>query len=123
VIIGTGIDIVKIDRIRQSVERTGQRFLDRVFSKEELDYCMKRKNPYPSLAARFAAKEACIKAVPSVGLVVVGDVETAISPEGKPYIKAKGKLAEAFEKAGVSRAHLSLTHEKEYAVAMVILEG
>jgi holo-[acyl-carrier protein] synthase len=50
-------------------------------------------------------------------------VLTAVSPDGKPYIKAKGKLAEAFEKVGVSRAHLSLTHEKEYAVAMVILEG
>jgi holo-[acyl-carrier protein] synthase len=123
VIIGTGIDVVKVDRIRQAVDRTGQRFLDRVFSKEELDHCMKRKDPYPSLAARFAAKEACIKAVPSIGFVVVADVETGMSPDGKPYIKARGKLAEAFERAGVSRAHLSLTHEKEYAVAMVILEG
>lgn len=84
---------------------------------------MGRKDPFPSLAARFAAKEACIKALPPVGSVVIADVETAILPDGKPYIKAKGKLAEAFEKAGVARAHLSLSHEKEYAVAMVILEG
>jgi holo-[acyl-carrier protein] synthase len=122
-IIGTGIDIVKVERIRQAVERSGERFLKRVFSPIEIEYCMRLRNPYPSLAARFAAKEACVKAIPSGEFVAVADVEIINTPDGKPAINPGERLSKVFKKTSVEKSHLSLTHEKEYAVAMVILEG
>lgn len=122
-VLGTGIDIVKVDRIRQSVERTGERFLERVFTHDELAYCNQRKDPYPSLAVRFAAKEACVKAINTEGFVAIADVEVVNASNGKPSLNVQGKLEDAFREMGVKKAHLSLSHEKDYAVAIVVLEG
>jgi len=123
VIHGVGVDIVDIDRIRNSVSRFGEEFLDRVFTESEVKYCMKRKDPHPSLAARFAAKEALIKALTTEESVPLKDIEVVISDSGKPSIEPGARLSEMLASAGIVASHLSLSHEKHYAVAYVILES
>jgi holo-[acyl-carrier protein] synthase len=122
-IVGIGTDIVKIDRIRSAHTRLGDAFLRRVFAEGELRYCMSRANPYPSLAARFAAKEALIKALPHGGNLFVSDIAIEADAEGAPRFELTPKVRSALESLGVRRAHLSLTHEKEYAVAFVVIEA
>jgi holo-[acyl-carrier protein] synthase len=119
---GIGIDLVKIDRLRRAVERWGRRFLDRVYTEGELSYCYERKNPYLSLAVRFAAKEALIKAAGLGATVSFRDIEVFNYGTGKPSIKVGGKLKEFFAEKGIREAHLSLSHEGEFGVACVVLE-
>lgn len=121
-IYGVGIDLVKIERMKEVVEKWGQRFLDRVFTKEEISYCYDKKDPYLSLAARFAAKEALVKAIGAAGPVPLTDIEVVNIDTGKPFIKINGKLKDFFKEKSIKRAHLSLSHEHEYGVACVILE-
>jgi holo-[acyl-carrier protein] synthase len=121
-IYGVGIDLVKIERMKEVVEKWGQRFLDRVFTKEEISYCYDKKDPYLSLAARFAAKEALVKAIGAAGPVSLTDIEVVNIDTGKPFIKINGKLKDFFKEKSIKRAHLSLSHEHEYGVACVILE-
>jgi phosphopantetheine--protein transferase-like protein len=122
VILGVGVDIVEISRVRNSVEDSGERFLDKVFTEAEREYCFKRRDPYPSLAARFAAREALIKALPGSGGLSLTDMEVVMSEEKKPGFRINEKLREAFRANGVSRVHLSLTHERTLAAAFVVLE-
>jgi holo-[acyl-carrier protein] synthase len=122
-ILGVGVDIIQISRLEKSVESAGRRFLERVFTGDEIAYCQRKRNPYPSLAARFAAKEAFIKALPHEATVSLREIEVFITAAGKPAIRAKGKAARLVEDNGISSAHVSLSHEKEYAVAHVVLEG
>jgi holo-[acyl-carrier-protein] synthase len=121
-IYGVGIDLVKIERMKGVVEKWGQRFLNKVFTKEEISYCYDKKDPYLSLAARFAAKEALVKAIGSAGPVSLTDIEVVNIDTGKPFIKINGKLKDFFKEKSIKRAHLSLSHEHEYGVACVILE-
>ncbi len=121
-IYGVGIDLVKIERMKEVVEKWGQRFLDRVFTKEEISYCYDKKDPYLSLAARFAAKEALVKAIGAAGPVSLTDIEVVNIDTGKPFVKINGKLKDFFKEKSIKRAHLSLSHEHEYGVACVILE-
>lgn len=121
-IYGVGIDLVKIERMKEVVEKWGQRFLDRVFTKQEISYCYDKKDPYLSLAARFAAKEALVKAIGSAGPVSLTDIEVVNIDTGKPFIKINGKLEDFFKEKSIKRAHLSLSHEHEYGVACVVLE-
>ena len=121
-IYGVGIDLVKIERMKGIVEKWGQRFLNKVFTKEEISYCYDKKDPYLSLAARFAAKEALVKAIGSAGPVSLTDIEVVNIGTGKPFIKINGKLKDFFKEKAIKRAHLSLSHEHEYGVACVILE-
>ncbi|MGO9016469.1 MAG: holo-ACP synthase [Dissulfurispiraceae bacterium] len=120
-IIGIGIDIVEIDRIMYGVQRWRHKFLEKIFSDSEISYCYKRKNVFQCLAGRFAAKEALIKAlsdseawdkVPSLKDIVILN-----HPSGKPYITVRGDLPEKFV------ISLTLSHERHYAVALVILES
>jgi len=120
---GVGVDIVDIERIRNSVGHFGEDFLERVFTPAEVEYCMKRKDPHPSLAARFAAKEAMIKALITDETIPLKDIEVTISESGKPSILPGEKLREVMDSAGVTSSHLSLSHEKRYAVAYVVLES
>jgi holo-[acyl-carrier protein] synthase len=120
---GVGVDLVNIKRLTESAEKSGRRFLDRVFTEDELSYCLKRRNPYPSLAARFAAKEALIKALHTTAHISFKDIEVSVSADGKPHIKAGAKLGIILEEKGILRTHLSLSHEKDCAVACVVLEG
>jgi holo-[acyl-carrier protein] synthase len=117
---GIGIDITKVLRMKEVVDRWGERFLSRVFTKEEISYCYGKRDPFPSLSVRFAAKEAVIKAlgfrVPFI------DIEVVRGVHGKPSLCALGTLKAAFEEHSVGRTHLSLSHEKDYAMAFVVLE-
>lgn len=121
-IYGVGIDLVKIDRMKEVVEKWGQRFLERVFTAGEISYCYEKKNPYLSLSVRFAAKEALIKAIGSAGSVSLTDIEVINVDTGKPFLKINGRIKDFFKEKSISKAHLSLSHEHEYGVACVVLE-
>ncbi|MBM4141687.1 MAG: holo-[acyl-carrier-protein] synthase [Nitrospira sp.] len=121
-IYGIGIDLVKIQRMKEVVEKWGQKFLERVFTKGEIAYCYEKKVPYLSLAVRFAAKEALIKAIGSAVPVSLTDIEVMNVETGKPLLKINGKLEEFFQEKSIIHVHLSLSHEHEYGVACVVLE-
>jgi holo-[acyl-carrier protein] synthase len=124
-IVGTGVDITEVDRIEAAVKRFGDRFLKRVFTPAEVRYCMCKPNAAERLAARFAAKEAGMKAI-GTGLrhgITWQDVEVLRLPGQRPVLTFSGKAAEFAERLGCKRTHLSLSHTKEQAIAHVILEG
>ena len=124
-IVGTGIDIAEVDRIAASIERFGRRFLERVFTPEEIRYCESKANKAERYAGRFAAKEAAMKAL-GTGWnhgVRWRDCEVARMPGGRPTIHFHGKAAEFAAKLGANHAALSLSHTQEQAIAHVILES
>ena len=124
-IVGTGIDITEVPRIRETIERFGQRFLQRVFTEGEIRYCESKANRFERYAARFAAKEAGMKAIGTGWNFGVRwrDVEVARKPGGRPTLRFHGKAAEFAAKLGATNVALSLTHTREQAMAQVILEG
>ncbi len=124
-IIGLGTDLAEIERVRQSIERFGERFLKRVYSPEEIAYCTRKRNAAESFAARFAAKEAGAKAL-GTGIsrgVSWQDFEVRRAPGERPHLELSGRAAEMAAALGVVRVSLSLTHAREWAMAVVILEG
>ena len=121
-IYGIGIDLVKIERMKLAVDKWGEKFLRRVFTDTEINYCYGKSYPYTSLSVRFAAKEALIKAIGGKTSIPLTDIEVINNENGKPAIKAKGRLEEFFRENSVHRAHLSLSHEKDYGIASVIIE-
>ncbi len=124
-IVGTGIDIAEVPRIRQSIERFGDRFLQRIYTPGEILYCDSKANRAERYAARFAAKEAAMKAL-GTGWnhgVRWRDCEVVRQPGGRPSIVFHGKAAEFAARLGVKNAALSLTHTAEQAMAQVILEN
>jgi holo-[acyl-carrier protein] synthase len=125
-IVGTGIDLVEIDRVARSIERYGRRFLERVYTAQEIAYCeRKRRNAAESYAARFAAKEAGAKAL-GTGMgfgVTWREIEVGREPAGRPLLLLHGRAAEIARAMGVERCSLSITHTRSEAMAMVILEG
>ena len=123
-IVGTGVDIAEVPRIEASIERFGDRFLRRVFTDAEIQYCDSKVNRAERYAARFAAKEAALKAI-GTGLrrgITWRDVEVTREPGGRPTMSFHGVAAQFAAKVGMKRAHLSLSHTKEHAIAYVILE-
>jgi holo-[acyl-carrier protein] synthase len=124
-IVGTGIDIAEVPRIRQSIERFGDRFLRRVFTVGEIQYCDSKANRAERYAARFAAKEAAMKALGTGWNQGVRwcDCEVVRLPGGRPSISFHGKAAEFAARLGVKNATLSLSHTAEQAIAQVILEN
>ena len=124
-ILGTGIDIIEVARIARSVEKFGERFLQRVLVADEIAYCRAHKNPAPFLAARFAAKEAVSKAFGTGIGAQLGwrDIEIRRKESGEPFIVLHGKGAELFAARGAKRLHISLTHTEIYAAATAILES
>jgi holo-[acyl-carrier protein] synthase len=124
-IVGTGIDIAEVPRIRHSIERFGDRFLKRIFTEGEIRYCDSKANRVERYAARFAAKEAAMKAL-GTGWnhgVRWRDCEVTRLPGGRPTIQFHGRAAEFAAKLGVRNASVSLSHTKEQAIAQVILES
>lgn len=124
-ILGTGVDLCEVDRIRESVEKYGDRFLNRIYTPHEIAYCMRKANKYERLAARFAAKEAGMKAIGTgwSGGVRWVDFEVVNLPSGRPTLKLDGAARAVAEKLGVKAVQLSLTHTVSMSLAYVILEG
>lgn len=124
-IVGTGVDLAEVSRIRASVERYGARFVQRVFTAREIAYVERKANKYERFAARFAAKEAGMKALGtgwSRG-VTWKDFEVANLPSGRPTLVLHGVAAGIATELGVKTVQLSLTHTSELALAWVLLEG
>ncbi|RJP65274.1 MAG: holo-[acyl-carrier-protein] synthase [Candidatus Abyssobacteria bacterium SURF_17] len=118
-LIGTGIDIVEVERIKRLLEKQKQRFLDRVFTKAEVEYCMSKAQPAVHLAARFAAKEAISKAL-GTGFtkgVRMRDIEVVTAEEGAPSITLHGAAARRYDSLGGTRILLSLSHTQTFALA------
>jgi holo-[acyl-carrier protein] synthase len=118
-LLGTGIDIVEVERIERLLERQGDKFLDRVFTRGEVKYCMAKARPAIHLAARFAAKEAVSKAL-GTGFsrgVRMRDIEVVASNKGPPRVKLHGGAARRLEKLGAGDILISLSHTRELAVA------
>jgi len=123
-ILGVGTDLMEIGRIRQSIARFGDRFLARVFTAGEIEYCQRKKNAAESFAARFAAKEAGAKAL-GTGIshgVNWLELEVAREPSGKPLLSLSGRAADRARSLGVARISLSLTHSRDAALAVVVME-
>lgn len=123
-LVGTGIDLTEIPRIRQSIARFGDRFLDRIYTAREKAYCLRKKNAAESFAARFAAKEAAAKAL-GTGIsygVTWHEIEVTREPSGRPGLQFHGRAALIAAQLGVSHAALSLTHTASLAMASVALE-
>jgi holo-[acyl-carrier protein] synthase len=123
-IVGTGIDVTEVPRVAAAIERFGERFLRRVYTPREIAYCQSKKNALERFAARFAAKEAAMKAI-GTGLrqgVTWHDVEVGHEHGGRPTILFTGRAAEFARRLGTKRVHLSLTHTEQTAIASVILE-
>jgi holo-[acyl-carrier protein] synthase len=124
-VLGIGVDLVAVPRIASFLERRGRRGLERIYGPGELAYCLDLAQPAPSLAARFAAKEAFFKAL-GTGYGAGGrwaEVEVIRSPAGRPELRLHGRAAEQARRHGVRRTHLSLSHTADVGIAFVILEG
>ena len=123
-ILGTGVDICEVPRIAAAIARHGRRFVERIYTERESTYAESKANRYERYAARFAAKEAGMKALGTGwrGGIAWRDFEVANLPSGRPTLRFHGKAAEIAAQLGVSRVALSITHTKDQALAMVILE-
>ena len=122
-IVGIGLDLVKISRIEAIARRWQDRFLQRVFTEDECHVSFSRACPYASLAGRFAAKEAMLKALGTGWSAGVSwrDIQVLNDIGGKPVATARGRTAVLAQQAGVTRIHVSLSHDGDYAIAEVIL--
>ena len=123
-IVGTGVDLAEVPRIRASIERFGARFIERIYTPGEIAYVERKANKYERFAARFAAKEAGMKAIGTGWRHGVRwqDFEVANLPSGKPTLRLHGVAARVAERLGVRNIALSLTHTAETGMAHVILE-
>ena len=124
-IIGLGIDVVQNDRIRESISRFGERFLNRIYTEAEQSYCTNCADPGIHLAARFAAKEAAFKALGTGWAAGVKwkDIEVERTYSGKPELRLHGEALERAKVLGASRFLVSLTHDTTVSVAVVALES
>jgi holo-[acyl-carrier protein] synthase len=124
-ILGIGTDLMEIARIEQSIARFGDRFLQRVYTPREIAYCSQKKNAAESFAARFAAKEAGAKALGtgiSHGISWL-ELEVVREPAGKPTLQLSGRAGARARTLGVHHINLSLTHSREVALAVVVMES
>lgn len=124
-ILGTGIDIIEIERIRKSYARFADRFVNRILHPAEIAYCQSHRDPAPFLAARFAAKEAISKAFGTGIGAQLGwqDMEVGRKESGEPFVILHGAGEKLLAARGGRKVHLSLSHTDNYAAAVAILEG
>ncbi|MDP2996042.1 MAG: holo-[acyl-carrier-protein] synthase [Bryobacterales bacterium] len=124
-ILGTGIDLAEVPRVRAAIERYGGRFIERIYTPAEIAYVERKANRYERYAARFAAKEAGMKAIGTGWRHGVRwqDFEVLNLPSGRPTLKLHGVAARVAERLGVRVISLSLTHTAQQGMAFVILEG
>jgi holo-[acyl-carrier protein] synthase len=123
-LIGTGVDLIEVERIAQSIERYGERFLRRIYTDDEIAYCSRRRSSAESFAARFAAKEAGAKAL-GTGIsrgVTWSEFQVERQPGGRPVLSLRGRAAVLARELGVKTISLSLTHSGSLAMASVMME-
>ena len=120
-----GVDIVQIPKLREIMERN-KNFVTDIFTEQERDYCMSKKDPYIHFAGRYAAKEASLKAL-GTGISGIDnsfqDIETVPGSSGKPELSMRGWTKKISSKKGISQMTVSISHTVDYAVATVILTG
>jgi holo-[acyl-carrier protein] synthase len=121
-IVGVGLDVCSIERMRRALERHGERFFARICSEQERKDLAGR-DAATALAGRFAVKEAFAKALDGAPGVGWHEVEVRKAPSGRPRLELRGKAVELATKAGASRWHVSITHDAGIAAAVVVLEG
>jgi holo-[acyl-carrier protein] synthase len=122
-IFGTGIDIIEVSRIKTVMERDIG-FREKIFTPGEIEYCETKRHKYENYAARFSAKEAFLKAIGTGWRFGIrfADIDVYHDEYGKPLIRLSGKAEELARDEGISKIHVSLSHVKEMASAVVILE-
>ena len=123
-IYGVGIDLVANNRMEKIIKKWGDKFINRIFSDEEIKYCEKHINSSTHYGVRFAAKESFLKAL-GIGLgmgVKLSDIEVMNDENGKPSLMLCGEAKNQIEKKRITKVHLSLTHTKSYSTAIVLLE-
>ncbi|KUJ96809.1 MAG: holo-[acyl-carrier protein] synthase [Desulfonauticus sp.] len=124
-VLGVGLDLVELERIKKIYQRYGNRFAQKILGTKELAHFQEKKNKIEFLASRFAVKEATVKAL-GTGFtqgINFKDIETLNTPQGKPYLSLSGEAKIWFQKLGAKHSWLSLTHNTLVAGAVVILEG
>lgn len=120
-IVGTGVDIIEIDRIQKSIERFEERFLNKIYTKTEIDYCLTKADKYRRFAARWAIKEAVYKALMKYDETIAWkDISVKNDDDGAPILEELEKITRIKE-MGIS-IHITLSHSNNYAVAMAIAE-
>ena len=123
-VLGVGTDLIETKRVHDSIDRFGERFVERIFTAGEIAYCNRKRNSAESFAARFAAKEAGAKAL-GTGIsrgVSWKEFEVRRETSGRPTLHLSGRAAELAEAMGVRKIQLSLTHSRELAMAVVVVE-
>jgi holo-[acyl-carrier protein] synthase len=120
-VIGIGIDIIEIDRIKNNVEKYGDEFLSRIYTSTEIEYCMPKANKYEHLAARYAAKEAVYKALATGWQEGLGwqDIEISNEPNGMPVANLSGKLKKFF--SDDKELKISMSHSRDYVTCVAII--
>ena len=124
-IVGVGVDIIKVKRLRGVIDRHGDRFLDRVFTDEEVEYCRRCARPFERFATRFAAKEAVLKAL-GVGWqkgTRFLDVQVCNNELGAPAVELVERTLEISRELNVQTVHVSLSHDRDYGVAYAVAES
>jgi holo-[acyl-carrier protein] synthase len=124
-ILGTGVDLAEVGRIRKAIEQYGDRFIRRIYTDAEIAYVERKANRFERYAGRFAAKEAGMKAIGTGWKHGVRWVDFEVSnlPSGRPTLRLHGEAARVAEQMGVKSILLSITHTAEMGMAQVILEG
>jgi holo-[acyl-carrier protein] synthase len=124
-VVGNGIDLVEVERIEKLVSRQKEKFLQRVYTPEEVDFCMKKARPAIHFAARFAAKEAVAKAL-GTGFskgIRMRDIEVVSTAAGPPQVRLSGAAAKLYDALGGKKVLLSLSHTAEQAIAHAIISS
>jgi len=121
---GIGTDFVEVFRIEKILQRWGDRFTGKVYSRNEIDYCQNKAFPAMHYAARFAAKESFLKSL-GIGLgmgIRLKEIEVINNPQGRPVLEIHERIKDNLDKLGITTIHLSITHTRDHAHAVVILE-
>ena len=124
-IIGIGTDIIECLRIAQMIDRHGELFIRRVYTEHEIEYCSSKKSATQHYAGRWAAKEAVLKALGTGWVQGISwrDVEVRHKRGGAPVVALRGGAREVFERTGIARMHISISHCRSHAIAYAIAEG
>ena len=123
-IFGTGIDIIEVDRIKNSIQKYSDRFKKKIFTQKEIDYCHSQADPAKHFAARFTVKEAVLKCFGTgmTGGILWKDIEVGKLSSGQPVLNLHGNGKKLFNQLKLKHIHVSITHDKTYAAAHAIAE-